>query len=192
MRILGTVVQMPARFLARLISNHLHCRPIGGTFVRYGNMRFTVSLHCFLEEFQRRSLVTLLRHIRFKDFALVIHRAPEVVSLASDFDEYLVQVPSPLRASPYRFRPALADLMGEVSTEAVDPKPDAFVADVDPTLLQEVFDIAQRQRESDIHHHAKLDDLRRGFKAAKRVLGHFLRLNAWIAHLKSGSADNTL
>ena len=183
---------MPARFVARLISNHLHCRSIGGTFVLYDNMRFTVSLHYFLEEFQRRSLVTLLRHIRFKDFALVIHRAPEVVALASDFDEYLVQVPSPLRASPHRFRPALADLMGEVSTEAVDPKPDAFVADINAALVEKVFDIAQRQRESDIHHHAKLDDLRRGFKVAKRVLAHLPKLNARYAHLKSGSFDNRL
>jgi hypothetical protein len=43
----------------------------------------------------------------------------------------------------------------EESTEPIDPETGAFVANVDPTLVQEVFDIAQRQR----HQYAKLDDL---------------------------------
>jgi|AntAceMinimDraft_1070359.scaffolds.fasta_scaffold44376_2 hypothetical protein len=82
--------------------------------------------------------------------------------------------------------------MSEVSPEPIHPEADTFVTDIDPAFVEKVLDVAQRQGESDIHHHAKLDDLRRGFKVAKWVPIHFLRLNAWIAHLKSGSADNTI
>jgi hypothetical protein len=66
------------------------------------------------------------------------------------------------------------------------------MAHIYAALVEQVFNISKGERESDIHHHAKLDDLRRGFKVAKWVPIHFLRLNAWIAHLKSGSADNTI
>ncbi|WP_299950222.1 hypothetical protein [Hyphomonas sp. BRH_c22] len=66
------------------------------------------------------------------------------------------------------------------------------MADIDATLVQEVFNIVPRQRESDIHDHAKLDDFGRVFKVARWVLGHFQRLNARISHLNVGSADNTL
>ena len=122
----------------------------------------------------------------------MIHSPPKIVALSSNFDEHLVQVPPPLRASSHRLRTRLSDLVCEVSAEPIDPETDALVANVDPTLVQEVFDIAQRQRESDIHHHAKLDDLRRGFKVAERVLGHFPRLSTRIGHLKSGSSDYTV
>ena len=84
----------------------------------------------------------------------MIDGPPQVMSLASDFDEDLVQVPLPLRAPPHGFGPPFPDLVSEVRTEPIDPETDVFVANVDPTLVQEVFDIAQRQRESDIHEYA--------------------------------------
>ena len=55
------------------------------------------------------------------------------------------------------------------------------MANLDPTLVEEVFHIEQRQRESDIYHHAKLDDLTRGFEVAERVLAHNPRLNSKIS-----------
>jgi len=108
----------------------------------------------------------------------VVDGPPKVVPLSPYFDEDLIQMPLPLWASSHRFRAPFPDLMSEIRPEPVHPKPNTFMADVDTALVQEVFDIAQRQRESDIHHHAKLDDLRRGFEVAERVLGHFLRLDA--------------
>jgi hypothetical protein len=33
------------------------------------------------------------------------------------------------------------------------------MADVDAALVQKVFDIAKRERKSDVHQYAKLDDL---------------------------------
>ena len=66
------------------------------------------------------------------------------------------------------------------------------MADIDAALVQQVFDVSKREWKSDVHQHAQLDDLGRGFEVPERVLGHFLRLNTRIGHLKTVSADNTL
>ena len=72
---------------------------------------------------------------------------------------------------PYaRFRPTLPDLVRKVGAETIDPEADAFVANIDPTFVKQVFHISQRQRKSDVHHHTKLDDLGRGLEVAERVL----------------------
>lgn len=52
-------------------------------------------LHRFLQEFQRGLLVSGLRHDAIKDLTLVISRAPQLVHLAVDLHEHLVEVPSP-------------------------------------------------------------------------------------------------
>lgn len=64
------------------------------------------------------------------------------------------------------------------------------MADIDPALVKQVLDIPQRERKSDIHEYAQLDDFGRSLEVAERVLGHFLMLNASTARLKPGSFDN--
>src|SRR5579863_5825207 len=67
--------------------------------------------------------------------------------------------------------PLLADLGGEHRPKPVPPKPDGLVTDVDPALRQEIFDVAQRQRVSHVHHHDQTDDLWRAVEISERV-GH--------------------
>ena len=55
---------------------------------------------------------------------------------------------------------AIADLGGKHRTEAVPPKSHRFAADVDPALEQQIFDLPQRQRVANIHHHSEANDLR--------------------------------
>jgi hypothetical protein len=93
---------MATSFLARLISDDLHRGPIGRASVRDDNMRIAVPLHCFLEEFQRSSLIPLFRDIGFQDFAFVVDSAPKIMALSSNFDEDLIQVPLPLRTPSHR------------------------------------------------------------------------------------------
>jgi hypothetical protein len=50
-------------------------------------------------------------------------------------------------------------LGGEHRAEPVPPIPDRFVADLDPALVEQVLDIAQRQREANVEHHRQADDL---------------------------------
>jgi hypothetical protein len=47
------------------------------------------------------------------------------------------------------------------------------VADLDPALVQQVRDIAQRQQKADVQHHRQANDLGTGLKISERpVLGH--------------------
>ena len=49
------------------------------------------------------------------------------------------------------------------------------MADVDTTFEQDVFDLAQRQRIADVHHHRETDDLGRAVKITKEMV-HYHRL----------------
>jgi len=102
----------------------------------------------------------------------VIDSAPEIVLLAVDFDEDLIEMPSPLLALSQGLRALLPDLGCEHRAEPVPPMAHAFMADVDPTFVEQVFDIPQRKWKSDIHHHCKTDDFWRRIEVAKWVLGH--------------------
>src|SRR3990167_7406298 len=132
---------MEIRFLAPVIPDGFHRGPVRRTLVRHDNMRIAVSLHCFLEEFQRSRLVSLLRDIGLQNFAFVVDGAPQVMPFTPDFDEDLVQMPLPLRTPPHGFAAPFPDLVCEVSTKPIDPEPDALMADIDPTLMKKVFDI---------------------------------------------------
>ena len=135
---------MAPRFLATFVPNDFHRGPIGRTFIRHHDMRITIPPHCFLEEFQRSSLVALLRHIGFQYFPFVIHGAPQIVSLPSDLHEDLVQVPLPLSTLTHPFGSSLPDLVGKVSTETINPVADRFMANVDTAFMKQVFNVTQR------------------------------------------------
>ena len=101
----------------------------------------------------------------------MIDSTPEVMTLAVDPDEHLIQMPAPMREVAHSVNPLLADLAGEHRTEPVPPEPDRLVADVDAALGQKVLDLAQRQREADVHHDDRSDHLRRAVEPSKRVVG---------------------
>ena len=65
------------------------------------------------------------------------------------------------------------------------------MADVDAALVQKVFYITKRERISDIHQHAKLDDLRRSLEVAKWILVHLPRLTTLPGRLKASSTGIT-
>lgn len=51
------------------------------------------------------------------------------------------------------------------------------MADLDAAFMQMVLDIAERQREPDVHHHGQANDLGRGLEVPEReALGHPARL----------------
>lgn len=41
-----------------------------------------------------------------------------------------------------------------------------------PMFMQKVFDVAEQEREANIHHNRQLNDFTRRFELAKRVPGH--------------------
>ena len=72
-----------------------------------------------------------------------VDRAPEVVHLAIDFQEHLIEVPSVAR-----LRPPPAELASEIGAELEAPLPYALVSDRDAPLGQEQFNVPETQAEA--------------------------------------------
>ena len=70
-------------------------------------------------------------HEYIQDLPILIHSPPQVVALASDADEQLVQMPGVAWPTP-----AVAELPGECLPELETPETDRFVADGDTPLSQ--------------------------------------------------------
>lgn len=47
----------------------------------------------------------------------------------------------------------MTDLGGEHRTKTVPPKPDGFMTDIDPALVEQVLYIPERQWEAKVQHH---------------------------------------
>lgn len=113
------------------------------------------------------------------------------MGLSVDLHENLVQVPTPA-ARPHPLDAALSDLGGKKRPEPVPPKPHGLVADIDAAFVQQVLDIAKRERKPDIHHHRETDDLRRRLEVAKgRAFCHAGKIGAGSTGLKLSSFDKT-
>lgn len=122
----------------------------------------------------------------------MVHGGPKVVHLTVDLHEHLVAVPPPLARSD-AFDPALSDLGCRHRPEPMPPEPDRFVTDVDATFVEEIFDIAQRERKTDVQHHRQADDFGAGFEILeRRAFGHLERLRKTPARLKPSSSDKTV
>ena len=74
--------------------------------------------------------------------------------------------------------------------EPVLPEPQGLMSDVDAALMQEVLDVAQRQRVADVHHHRQADDLRARLEGLKRGLpGHLGRVGRVLPSLRPVCSD---
>ena len=93
-----------------------------------------------------------LEHLPF-----MIDRAPYVMCLAVDADKHLIKMPAPVRIGAL-MNPALPDLRSKQRTKAVPSGPHRLMADIDTALGQEILDLSQRQRVTDIHHDREADD----------------------------------
>ena len=73
----------------------------------------------------------------------MIDGAPEVMGLSIDLHEDLIEVPLPLRDLAHEAGASDPDLAGEHGSEPVDPKPHAFMANIDSTFVEEVLNVPQ-------------------------------------------------
>jgi hypothetical protein len=53
----------------------------------------------------------------------------------------------------------LPDLLGEQRTKPVSPEPNRLVADIDATFEQQIFNLPQWQRVTDVHHNREANHL---------------------------------
>ena len=101
--------------------------------------------------------------------------------------QWLIEVPFPLRISRQLLDALLFNLRCQHRTKSIPPKPDCFVADIDPTLVQKVLYISKRKWEPDIHHYRKANDLWTCLKVTKgAVICHETTLDSHPHQLKGG------
>jgi hypothetical protein len=107
---------------------------------------------------------TLDQHV--EDLALVVDGTPEIHPLAGDPHHHLVQMPAIARP-----RATLAQPSRDRGTELQRP-PHRFVGNVEPSLGQQLLDVAVAQGEAEIEPDRVLDDLRREAMAAVAERSH--------------------
>ena len=138
-----------------------------------------------LEEALRGRGVPAVLHQDVEHDAVLVHRPPEVMQLAVDADEHLIEVPGVTR-----LRPSPAQLPGEVAAELQAPLPDALVGDDHAPLGQDQLDIAQAEAEHVVQPDGVADDL--GREAVPGVAGGVWRHPASLAQpLRSGHGPST-
>ena len=145
MRVLRSVVQPAPAFLPSRISERPHRSRIRSKPVGNARPRPAIAFHRALQKLQRCPAVPPLRDKNLKHFTFVVDSAPQIMSLAVDADEYLIKVPAPVRPIAAIDAPP-PDLGSKHRAETVTPETDRLVTDVDAAFEQDVFDLAQRQR----------------------------------------------
>ena len=186
----GPIVEPTPTFLAFQIADHLHCHAVRPEPVRHDGPWPAVAFHCSFEKLQRCPAIPVFCGKDLKHLTLVINSPPQILGRSVDPDKHLIQVPSPLRIGPMMNAP-LPDLRSELRTESVPPETHGFVADIDAPLEQQIFDLSQRQRIPDVHHHREANDLGRTVEITERNLH---RCKLWNSHarLKPVRSDNAL
>jgi hypothetical protein len=108
------------------------------------------------QHFQSRMLVAALVHQDVQHFAFVIDGTPEVHPPAPDLHHYFIQAHRPVGA--VRRRRRLAAISGP---NLITQQRTASTADLDSTLRQQFFDVADAQGEAEIQPDRIADHLRR-------------------------------
>jgi hypothetical protein len=88
--------------------------------------------------------------------AVLVDRTPEILTLASNGDEELVQVPRVAQPTFSPLQPA-----GVIASELPAPLADGLVGDGDAPLRQEVLHVSQAQAKPEIEPDGVADDLGR-------------------------------
>ncbi len=112
--------------------------------------------------------------------------------LAIHLHKNLIHLPLPFGEYAQLLNTLTSDLSSKHRAKPIPPIPDSFVAHVDASLVQQVFDIPKRERETNVQHHCKADDLGTGFEVLERGrIGHGQKLRDTPTPLKQSSSDKT-
>src|SRR5260370_2655713 len=121
----------------------------------------TVFLKQLAHELQRGMLVPFRLDQDIEDLALGIDGAPQVDHAAIDLHIDLIQVPTRVG-----FGAAFTQVRRDHRPEVVYPAPNGLVGDRNAAFCQQVFDVAQAQREPEVEPDRLLNDLGRESVAA--------------------------
>lgn len=127
---------------------------------------------------------------------LVIYSAPPLVHVAVDLRINRIKMTSPMPNALHPADPLAPDISSEHRAEPVPPRPHGFVTDIYAALEEQILEVPQREREADVRHDPKADDLRRRVKIPERIsgltgTGHCLTLRAAFFHRQRCHPFNT-
>ena len=97
--------------------------------------------------------------------------SPKIMKLAVDPHVDFINMPSPMVEATHPVDTLASDLSSEQRAKSIPPQPDRLMAQLDAAFVQQILDIAQREREPHVQHDHEPDDLGRGAKIAKRGRG---------------------
>ncbi len=167
-RVLNAIVEPPTRPFFFGSAKLSESGPVRCEAIRDDGFRLTVSLRQCLEEFQRCSFVSAFGDNGFHHLTFLINSTPKIVPLAIHLHKNLIHVPLPFEVCSHLPNTLSSDFSSKYRAKPVPPISDSFVPHVDASLVQQVFDIPKRKRETDVWHHCKADDLGTGFEILER------------------------
>jgi hypothetical protein len=129
--------------MSSAVSDDIHRRPIRTQAARHNRMRLAVTLHRTLRKRQRCLAIPPFRGENLKHLTFVIDSPPQIVSLAIDLYEDLVEVLAPVRICVV-MKPTFPYLDYANWAEPVPPESYRLMADVDAPFMKKVFNIAER------------------------------------------------
>ena len=143
MRILSPVVEVAALAVLDPGQDLPLGRAIAGQLVRHEHAgHVPQTLEQLPEEALRRFGIPAALHQDVEHGTVLVDGAPEVVPLAADSEEHLIEMPLVPGS-----RPTPAQPVGEALRELQAPAPDRLVGEDDAALGQEQLDIAEAERE---------------------------------------------
>jgi len=150
------------------------------------------SFHRFTEEYQCRFAIQVLRDVAFQHLAFVIYCLPKIVHLSVDLHENLVQMLLRVRKGTHPIDTLSTDFGGKHRAKSVTPEMHGFVANVDLSLVQQVFYISQRKWKLNTQHNRHANDLGAAVETPNRVtFCHGWTLQNQPAPLNSNPSDST-
>ena len=155
--VLHSVVEPAANLPTIKISQFAHRGGIRSQAVSNDLLRPAVPLKRLLHERQSRGFVPFLGDVALQDFTLLVDRSPQVMTLAVDLHEHLVEMPFPLPEATHVVYPLPSDVGSKHRPEPVPPEPHCLVAEVNPALEKQVLDVPQAQRKTHVQHHHQTD-----------------------------------
>jgi hypothetical protein len=102
-------------------------------------------------------------HQQIENLAFIVDGSPKPKLPTRNHHGHLVEMPS-----RGRLWASTAQFSGEKRPELQNPSPHRFVGDIQPTLSEQIFDVALAEREAVIEPDGVLDDRRRKLVAGKR------------------------
>jgi hypothetical protein len=163
MRILGPVVEVAALAVLDPGQDLFLRRAIAAQLIRHDHAGHVLQpLQQLSEEALRRFGIPAALHQDVEHGTVLVDSAPEIVELAADAEEHLIEMPLVTRP-----RPPSAQSIRETLGELQAPAPDRLVGEDDAALGQEQLAVAEAERERVVKPHRVGDD--RGREAMTMV-----------------------